>query len=229
MRLVGRIKERSDAAPASGLGTDPKTDDTVAAGPALRLVRPTETGVSDYRRWYVPGGTFFLTVVAYDRRPMLTTDAGRSFLRQAIEAVRRRHPFTLVATVLLPDHGHLVIQLPSGDHRYSLRMKQIKAEFSDHWLAAGHPEAEVTDSQCERGERGIWQPRFWEHTVRDEDDLERCADYIHWNPRKHGLVERVVDWPWSSFHRFVHLRHYDIRWGGVAPKCVEKGDWGEPT
>ena len=200
------------------------------AGTALRLVRPTcGARMSDYRRWFVSGGTFFFTVVTYARRPILTTDAGRTFLRRAIESIRGRHPFTLVANVLLPDHWHLVMQLPSGDKRYSLRMKQIKAEFSDQWLAAGLPDAPVTESQRKRGERGIWQPRFWEHGVRDEDDLERCADYIHWNPRKHDLVERVADWPWSSFHRFVHLGQYNIRWGGVAPKCVDEGDWGEPA
>ena len=150
--------------------------------------------MSDYRRFFVPGGTYFLTVVTYARRPILTTDHGRLFLRQAIESVRQQHPFSLVATVLIPDHWHLVMQLPPGEGRYSLRMKQIKAAFSDSWLAAGLPEANVTESQSRRGERGIWQPRFWEHTVRDEDDLERCVDYIHWNPRKHRLVQRVRDW-----------------------------------
>lgn len=185
--------------------------------------------MSDYRRWFVRGGTFFFTVVTYGRRRILTSDDGRSLLRKAITSVRERHPFTLIANVLLPDHWHLIMQLPAGDDRYSLRMKQIKTEFGDAWLAAGLPEARVTQSQRKRGERGIWQPRFWEHTVRDEHDLERCADYIHWNPRKHGLVERVADWPWSSFHSFVQLGHYDINWGGVAPKGVEEGDWGEPA
>ena len=141
--------------------------------------------------------------------------------------VRSRHAFTIVATALLPDHWHFVLQLPHGDDRYSLRIKQIKAKFSDQWLAAGLPEANVTDSQRKRGERGIWQPRFWEHMVRDEDDLERCVDYIHWNPRKHELVQRVVDWPWSSFHRFVELGQYDKGWGGIAPENIKKGDWGE--
>ena len=185
--------------------------------------------MSDYRRYFVPGGTFFLTVVTHSRRPILTTDHGRAFLRQAIESVKKRHPFTLVATILLPDHWHLLMQLPQGDHRYSLRMSQIKAEFSDAWLKAELSEAKVTASQRKRGERGIWQPRFWEHTVRDEDDLERCADYIHWNPRKHDLVQRVRDWPWSSFHRFVEMGHYDIDWGGVAPDPIGDDTWGEPT
>jgi putative transposase len=108
-------------------------------------------------------------------------------------------------------------------------MKQIKSEFTVQWLEAGLLEAKVTESQRKKGERGIWQPRFWEHTVRDEEDLERCADYIHWNPRKHGLVDRVRDWEWSSFHRFVKLGQYDVGWGGTAPDSDGDGDWGEPT
>ena len=185
--------------------------------------------MSDFRRWFVPGATVFLTVVTYGRRPILTTDAGRTFLRLAIRSVRERHPFTIVATVLLPEHWHLLMQLPEGDKRYPLRMKQIKAKFSEQWLAAGLPEACVTDAQRKRGERGIWQPRYWEHTVRDEQDLERCADYIDWNPRKHELVQRVADWQWSSFHRFVRLGQYDIEWGGDEPKSVGDRDWGEPV
>ena len=110
-------------------------------------------------------------------------------------------------------------------------MNSFFLSLSSSWtvFTIGLPEASVTEAQRERGERGIWQPRFWEHTVRDEDDLERCADYIHWNPRKHGLVGRVADWPWSSFHRFVQLGQYEIDWGGVAPPGLrEKDNWGEP-
>lgn len=184
--------------------------------------------MADFRRWFVPGGTFYFTVVTYARRPILTTPHGRTFLRNAIVYVQKRHPFSLVANVLLPDHWHLVMRLPAGDGRYSLRLKQIKREFTDQWLDAGFPEATVTEPQRRRGERGIWQPRFWEHTVRDEEDLERCVDYVHWNPRKHCLVRRVRDWEWSSFHRFVKMGHYDIGWGGTAPECVGDGDWGEP-
>ncbi len=131
--------------------------------------------MSDYRRYFVPGGTFYLTVVAYARRPIMTTTHGRAFLRNAIASVRKRHPFSLVANVLLPDHWHLIMQLPPGDDRYSLRMKQIKSEFTEQWLEVGLPEADVTKSERKRGETGIWQPRFWEHTVRGDEDLERCA------------------------------------------------------
>ena len=185
--------------------------------------------MSDFRRWFVPGGTYFLTVVTYVRRPILTTDAGRRFLREAIQEIRVTRPFTLVATVLLPDHWHLVMSLPRADADYSTRMKRIKEEFTKHWLEAGLSEAQVTASQKTNGERGIWQPRFWEHTIEDEVDLEGCVDYIHWNPRKHRLVKRVRDWEWSSFHRFVEEGQYGIDWGGTEPESFTRdADWGEP-
>ena len=186
--------------------------------------------MSDYRRWYVEGGTYFFTLVTYARRPILTTEEGRRALRSAIHEVRRWHPFTIIATVLLPDHWHLVTQLPPGDANYSLRIKQIKARFTELWLASGGQEAEVTASQRQRGERGVWQPRFWEHTIQDEGDLESCVDYVHWNPCKHGLVTRPVDWPWSTFHRFVARGHFDPKWGRMAPACLQlMRDWGEST
>ncbi|HUT11013.1 MAG TPA: transposase [Thermoguttaceae bacterium] len=185
--------------------------------------------MSDYRRWFVPGGMFFFTVVTYGRRPILGTDAARQFLRSAVETIRKNRPFELFATVLLPDHWHLIMQLPPDDDDYSTRMKRIKEEFTKLWLAAGLVEAQVTAAQAEKGARGIWQPRFWEHTIQDEEDLERCTDYIHWNPRKHRLVPRVADWPWSSFRRFVEAGDYDLNWGGTEPNSIAgDADWGEP-
>ena len=185
--------------------------------------------MSNYRRWFVPGGMFFFTVVTADRLPILTTDTARQFLRSAIQTVRADRPFQIFATVLLPDHWHFVMSLPAGDADYSIRLKRIKEEFTRAWLTAGMPESSVTEGQAKKGQRGIWQPRFWEHMVRDEQDLEHCCDYIHWNPRKHGLVKRVRDWSWSSFHRFVEAGDYDIDWGGEEPEVGKAdSDWGEP-
>lgn len=184
--------------------------------------------MSDYRRWRVPGGAVFLTVVTYSRQSILTTEPGRLFLRDAIEAVRRGMPFELYASVLLPDHWHLVMQLPPNDADYSTRIKLIKRRYSEAWLAADLPEIDVTPAQEAKGERGVWQSRFWEHLIRDDEDLERCVDYIHWNPRKHGFVSRVSDWPWSSFHRFVQAGAYPVDWGGTAPAAIADRSWGEP-
>jgi putative transposase len=173
--------------------------------------------MADYRRYYIPGGTYFFTVVAHDRRPIFTSDLARTCLRNAITEVQEKRPFAIVAVVLLPEHLHTVWTLPRGDDQYSTRWRQIKEVFTRNYLAHGGTEGARSESKRKKQERGVWQRRFWEHTVDDEYDLERCVDYIHWNPRKHGLVARVADWPWSSFHRYVKKGAYNLDWGGTDP------------
>jgi putative transposase len=186
--------------------------------------------MSDYRRNYLAGGTYFFTLVAYNRRRILSTPLGCRCLHEAIATVKNELPFRLFAICLLPDHLHSVWILPPKDDDFSTRWKRIKAEFSHRWLERGGVEAEVTPAQRKEGRRGIWQPRFWEHTVVDEADLERCVDYLHWNPRSHRLVRRIRDWPSSSFHRFVQEGQYEINWGGTEPTSIATSniDWGEP-
>jgi putative transposase len=123
----------------------------------------------------------------------------------------------LFAIVVLPDHLHTVWTLPAGDSDYSLRWAQIKEGFTRRFLKSGGAEATRSVSREAHRERGVWQRRFWEHTCRDEDDLKRCVDYLHWNPVKHGLVSRVQDYAWSSFQRFVRLGEYDLEWGRSNP------------
>lgn len=170
-----------------------------------------------YLRYNVAGGTYFFTLVTYDRRGFLTSPLARACLRNAFQSVRETRTFQIVAIVLLPDHLHCVWELPSGDSDYSTRWRRIKSLFTKCWLAGGRAEGERDDSRNKKAERAICQRRFYEHMVRDEEDLERCVDYIHWNPVKHGLVSRVRDYSWSSFHRFVKLGHYDLGWGGENP------------
>ncbi len=184
--------------------------------------------MSNFRRNLVPGATFFFTCVTHQRRPILTTDLGRQCLREAIDLVKRDHPFEIVAIVLLPDHWHTVWTLPPGDDRYPLRWMRIKEEFTKRWLAAGGDELPQSASRIQHRQRGVWQKRYWEHTVRDEIDLKRCVDYIHWNPRKHKLVSCVRDWKWSSFHRMVHEGEYEFEWGGTDPTPGwNTPEWGE--
>ncbi|MHB0960735.1 MAG: REP-associated tyrosine transposase [Pirellulaceae bacterium] len=173
--------------------------------------------MSEYRRNYVPGGTYFFTCVTFLRSPFLVSDLARHCLHEAIADIRDRHPFDVVAIVLMPDHWHTVWTLPPGDDEYPMRWRRIKEAFTKQWISGGGQELEQSASRKRRRQRGVWQRRYWEHTVRDEGDLERCVDYIHWNPRKHKLVQRVRDWPYSSFHRFVKDGHYDIEWGGTDP------------
>ncbi len=162
------------------------------------------------------GSVYFFTVVTHGRRAILTSDLGRACLRQAIDECRVRHPFVVTAMVLLPDHLHAVLELPLNDHDYSTRWRLIKSRFTTLWGDGGGQEGMVNASRRLKQERGIWQRRFYEHTCRDEDDVERCVNYVHVNPLKHGLVSRVRDWPWSTFHRYVIQGYYPDDWGSAA-------------
>lgn len=170
----------------------------------------------NFRRAYVPGGTFFFTVVTANRAPILCQPVARRALHDSIDACRKRWPFEVVAIVLLPDHVHTIWTLPDGDANFSLRWAWIKKEFTKAWLAAGGAEQTATPGQQHDGRRGVWQEKFWEHAIRDERDLERHIDYIHLNPVKHGLVSRAADWAFSSFHRWVKQGAYEPTWGDTG-------------
>lgn len=166
----------------------------------------------DFRRAWLPGGTFFFTVVTARRFPIFHTPLGRDVLRQAIREVRRDRPWDIVAFVLLPDHLHTIWTLPEGDSAYAERWSLLKRRFTRLWLAAGGREQDVCAGQVRQGRRGVFQRRYWEHVIRDEQDLARHMDYIHYNPVKHGLVSRPIDWPWSSLHRYVQKGVYPADW-----------------
>ena len=182
--------------------------------------------MSEFRRWYVPGGMYFFTVVTQDRLPVFQCPEAVRMLGQFMRKVRRRYPFRTVAIVVLPDHLHCVWTLPQGDADFSGRWRRIKRAFSDHWVSVGGLEASRSESRTRRGEHGVWQRRFWEHQIRDEVDLERHLDYVHYNPVKHGLAARPADWPWSSFLMHVRLGQYPPDWGRTEPD-VPNGMPGE--
>lgn len=162
-----------------------------------------------YRRNFIPGGCFFFTVNLADRKRSLLIE-NIEFLRAAFRETRQRHPFTIDAIVVLPDHIHAVWTMPDGDADFATRWRLIKSIFSRN-LPCGEP---ISASRAAQGERGIWQRRYWEHTIRDEDDFARHVDYVHINPLKHGLVRRVQEWEASSFHRYVKLGVYPLDWAG---------------
>ena len=172
-----------------------------------------------YRRALVPGGTYFFTVNLLDRDRSLLVDH-IDVLRTAIKAVRAKHPFEIDAWVVLPDHLHALWTLPAGDGDYPTRWALIKAGFS-RGLSRHEP---IGRSRRTKGERGIWQRRYWEHTIRDETDLERHASYIHYNPVKHGHVRRVRDWPHSTFHRDVARGIYPADWAEAPPEALSVGE-----
>jgi putative transposase len=176
--------------------------------------------VTNYRRNFLLGGSYFFTVNLADRRlGLLAENIG--LLREAFRSVRARHPFTIDAAVVLPDHLHMIWALPKDDADFALRWRLIKSAF-----ARGLPRGErISASRAGKGERGIWQRRYWEHTLRDQDDFARHLDYIHFNPVKHGHAARVRDWPHSSFRCWVRLGVYSEDWAGDAGE--ERRTFGE--
>ena len=167
--------------------------------------------MTNYRRSRIAGASYFFTVNLADRSQTLLTDH-IGLLRSAFEYTRERHPFIVDAIVVLPEHIHAIWTLPEGDSDFALRWRLIKTVFS-----RGLPLGEHRSGSRERkGERGIWQRRYWEHLIRDEADFSRHVDYIHINPVKHGLVPQVAAWPYSSFHRYVQAGILPGDWAGDA-------------
>ncbi|HEY1077270.1 MAG TPA: transposase [Fontimonas sp.] len=168
--------------------------------------------MTEYRRAFTPGGSYFFTVNLAQRHhaDLLLREIGT--LRDAVRRVRQSHPFAIVAAVVLPDHLHMIWRLPEADADYPRRWQLIKGHFS----RALKIDERRSASRLRKRERGIWQRRYWEHLIRDDDDLCRHVEYIHYNPVKHGHVMRPYDWPHSSFRRYVRQRLYPADWGASA-------------
>lgn len=170
----------------------------------------------DYRRHYIPGGTYFITQVTYRRQPWLCTELGRTALRHALKHVQQNRPFQIQAFVLLPDHFHTIWTLPPEDSDLSTRMRLIKQTVTKYYGKELEQDVVLSMSRSKRKERNVWQRRFWEHQIRDEADFACHCDYIHYNPVRHGLCEAPQSWPFSSFHRLVQEKVYPLDWGGSA-------------
>ena len=176
--------------------------------------------MTDYRRSAIAGATYFFTANIAERGvPLLAENV--ELLRAAFRSARHRHPFTIEAIVVMPDHLHAIWTMPQEDSDFAMRWMLIKAGFSRR---LPHDER-ISASRVRKRKRGIWQRRYWEHVIRDEDDFTRHVDYIHFNPVKHGYVEHVADWPYSSFHRMVRLGFYPENW--AESRRDLEGSFGE--
>ena len=171
------------------------------------------TFMADYRRYYVPGGTYFFTLKTENNAPVFHDISAVRLLGNIMRQEQQSYPFNVIAMVLLPDHLHAVWTLPSGDINYPKRWGRIKSAFTKQHLQDGGVEQLVSTSKQKYRRRGIWQRRYWEHTIIDEHELSAYVDYIHWNPIKHGYVTRAIDWPHSSFHRYLKSNSYPPNWG----------------
>jgi len=168
--------------------------------------------MSDYRRVYIQGGTCFFTLVTDQRKPFFNNPPIVKRLRDEFEYTRKKLPFSLKAIVILPDHLHCIWDMPGDDGDYSKRWSMIK----------GHV---TKGAKRELNDEIIWQPRYWEHLIRNEDDLNRHLDYIHYNPVKHGYVSLPQEWKNSSIHKFIAKGWYPDNWGRDAPVSLDGMDF----
>jgi putative transposase len=154
----------------------------------------------EYRRYYQNGATYFFTIVTFQRQPIFKEDSNVKLLMDCLDKIMRTHPFEINASVILPDHLHMIWTFPGHDCDFSTRWNLIKGNFS-----RGFKDSEVisTKSRLKKRERAVWQRRFWEHLIRDQNDYNDLCDYIHYNPVKHGYTNSPLEWKYSTFKQFV--------------------------
>jgi len=166
--------------------------------------------MSQYRRAFIPGGCFFFTLVTHKRHKYFAEKNNVNRLREAFHRIKQKHPFTIDAITILPDHLHTIWRLPNGDTNYSLRWRLIK-----HFVATG-----IKNNSNHRNEKQIWQRRFWEHVIRNEKDWRNHIDYIHYNPVKHGYVSCPSAWQYSSYSHALNKGWYETNWGHSLPENI---------
>lgn len=181
----------------------------------------------EYRRLRLNGSCIFITLVTFNRACILVEPKALQLLRHVWKKVEKRLPFLTNAVCILLDHIHMLITLPENDSDYSTRVREIKRLFTRYYKNSMEVTAPRSASRIQKREATVWQRRFWEHTIRDEQDFENHFDYIHFNPVKHGYVMCVGDWEWSSFHRYVKLGVYETDWGEGFVLSDKTLDFGE--
>jgi putative transposase len=174
----------------------------------------------NYRRTIIPNATYFFTVNLAERKKSLLIDRIEQ-LRMAFKVVKLRHPFFIDAMIVLPDHLHMIMTLPVGDANYSQRLNLIKGNFSRSFEAF----EKISINRKKKRERGIWQRRFWEHLIRNEEDYQKHVNYIHYNPVKHGYVKNPSDWQYSSIHQYIASGTLTSNWA-IEPN-YEEAEFGE--
>jgi len=166
--------------------------------------------MSNYRRCHERGAQYFFTLVTYKRRQIFESECAVELLRSAFRTVMSKRQFIIDAIAVLPDHIHCLWTLPTGDADYSTRWMLIKK----------HVSGSIDSGKNYRGEKQIWQRRFWEHLIRNDDDYQKHIDYIHYNPVKHGYTKSPAEWPYSSFNKALTDGLYEPDWGLCEPATI---------
>ncbi len=170
----------------------------------------------NFRRYYIPNSIVFITTVVERREPIFAASTNVALLRDILRSVKTLHPFSMLAYVFLPEHFHILIR-PTGASNYSRIMQSFKTNFTKEY------KSRLNIS----GSMKFWQKRFRDHVIRDDEDLRRHIDYIHYNPVKHGLVTRQENWAHSSFLAWKHRGAYPEMWGWTLPDTLVEVDLAE--
>jgi len=174
-----------------------------------------------YKRVFIQNSFIHVVVVAYQRKPILIKNV--DLLRESFKNAKLFFDFEIVAVCILPDHFHLILN-PKDINEYPKIITAIKYYFSKRIDNVGVETP--TYGYKNKSEKGIWQRRYFEHSIIHEEDLNNHLDYIHYNPVKHGYVKAVKDWSFSSFHNFVKIKNYDENWGSFEDiKHIETLDY----
>jgi putative transposase len=166
----------------------------------------------NYKRVFADNHYIFITSVTFKRNPILIDNI--DILRSGFNKASKKFKFEIYSAVILPDHFHVIIG-PENIAEYPQIITTIKQNFSQN-VSREYIEPVrkfFTSSMVKRNESGVWQRRYYEHTIRNEKDLYNHLDYIHFNPVKHGIAQNVKDWKFSSFYKFVEMGYYNEDWG----------------
>lgn len=162
----------------------------------------------NYHRAAFKGGYYFFTVVTFSRRRLFSEPLAIDCFRHSWDVIRSQRPFQMIALCILPDHLHTIWRLPPGDADFSTRWASIKGVFSREYQKCSGRSQILNPSRVKKRESAIWQRRFWEHQIRDENDLQKHFNYVHYNPVKHKLVQSVDTWPYSTYHYYRKIGWY---------------------
>ena len=157
----------------------------------------------DYRRFYLPDAIVFVTCVTKNRYPYLKSRKEVNLFFMTLAKVNEIKPFKLLAFVILPDHFHWLMKVDDSSENFSKIMHSIQRNSTLNYKRAHNNQTPIK----------IWQRGFWDHMIRDENDLERHFDYIHWNPVKHGYIVKPEKWPYSTYGEWVGSGYYEYGWG----------------
>lgn len=163
----------------------------------------------NFRRYYVPNATVFITNVVHLREPIFRNPSHMELLRTVLREAKKFHPFDMTAYTFLPEHQHIMFK-PTGASNFSQIMQSFKTNFTKEYKAI------IGIS----GPMKFWQKRFRDHIIRDDEDFRCHLDYIHYNPVKHGLVTKPEDWPHSSFSWWKAQGAYPNHWGWTLPNTL---------